>query len=99
MQADVLLSVMVDRPEKLSHAARKAGADEWRCLRRHLLAAVIKTTYGPWLYWHDNSGRSDGWQCAWQADLDVSTVSAWCNCPNTWTVDIASPGTSPTLLR
>ena len=91
-----LLRVMVDRPGKLTYVGRNAATAEWRCPRRHLLAAVIKTLQGPWLYWH-GSPLGDGWQHAWQADLDSLSVSAWCSCPNTWTVDIAAPGTPPAL--
>jgi hypothetical protein len=95
-RADDLLPHMVERPGKLTTRARKAAGPDWRCpRRRHPLAVVIQTAYGPWLYWHGDP--RDGWQCEWQDDLNSPTVNAWCNCPNTWTVDTLSPRTTPAL--
>jgi hypothetical protein len=96
--ADELLRVMVDRPGKLNpRAARKLPVNESRCPSRHLLAAVVQTAHGPWLYWHDNSGVGAGWQCAWRADLDSPIVRAWCNCRDVWLVDTVMPDKPPTL--
>jgi hypothetical protein len=96
--AHTLLTIMVDTPGKLTYAARKIALGEWRCVRRrHSLAFVVRTGYGPWLYWHDNAGLGDGWRCDWQTDLDSPNVNAWCKCPNAWTVCTAEPGRPPTL--
>jgi hypothetical protein len=94
--ADKVKEIVVDRAGKLTpRTAAKVGVAEWRCPRQHLLAAVVPSPYGMWLYWRDNAGHGDGWQCAWQADLDSARVRTWCNCRDVWDIDTASPGTPP----
>jgi hypothetical protein len=94
-RAATLLPVLVERPGKLTSTAASRALPV-RCPRRHLLAAVIRTVYGRWVY-RRGDPAGDGWRCDWQADLDTPIVDAWCNCPNTWTVDLAAPGTPPAL--
>ena len=93
--ADTLLPVMVEKPGKLTTTAALRVVPR-RCPRRHLLAAVIRTVYGSWVYLRGDA-VGDGWRCDWQADLDSQIVDAWCTCPNTWTVDLEAPGTPPAL--
>jgi hypothetical protein len=98
-RADNLLRDNVARPGKLTSEASVSAVGEWRCPHEHLLAAVVPTPHGAWLYWRGSPlPIADGWLCAWRSDLDSPIVRAWCNCRgDVWDVDTLSPRKPPTL--
>jgi len=83
---------------KLSADARRNLLAELRCPKyRHLLAATVRTAWGPWVL--ARSGLSGpSWACWWwDAIAEPSTMRVWCRC-HSWTVDL-SDFTAPRLVR
>jgi hypothetical protein len=107
-RAEELADAMLERPAfeanprarpRLTPLARRFGK-EVRCPKRHLLAAAVRTEYGPWLVWHgDPFGH--GWRCRWLDEVpDRAELSAWCApCHNLNHVLDLSDFVNPRLVR
>ncbi len=90
---DTLVTAMFEvwpKP-KLSQEARRYGAEQVRCKKRHLLATVVRHPYGTWLFWRGHPA-GEGWVCAWSDETDPAALSAWCpSCYDTWAIDASDP--------
>jgi hypothetical protein len=106
--AEELVDIMLEAPDfganprarpKLTPWALDHGGKEVRCRRRHLLAAVVPTVYGPWLAWHGGMS-SHGWRTDWWDETaNQAELLVWCApCNFNHTLDL-SDFTDPRLVR
>jgi hypothetical protein len=107
--AEALLPVMLEqgnlkwREMKLTQWAKEHQMGRAGCPKRHLLAAVMRTPFGPWIVWRGKEGPGPGliwrgpglvgpdWQYGWTDELhDPAAVWVWCSsCKGEWFLDLS----------
>jgi hypothetical protein len=86
-----LVASMFEVWPKLSDEARRYGAEQVRCAKRHLLATIVRHPYGTWLHWRGHPAGK-GWVCAWADEIDPAVLTAWCSsCRDTWEINASDP--------
>jgi len=95
-RADELQPIMLVGGKAKLAAHAKPYAAELRCPKRHLLAATVRTTHGPWVLWRGNM-FGQPWRSAWLDEIpDPAALPTRCQpCGMVWFLDV----TDPTLPR
>jgi hypothetical protein len=85
---------LLDADGRLTATAKRRAA-QVRDSHRHLLAAVVRTIHGPWVYWCGDPRGQSWWQYAWLDDIgDPAAVDVWCSsCDTVGVVDLSEPST------